>query len=259
MRSKIICVIPARLQSSRFPEKVIRSLHGKPLMQWTWEAAERTQLFDEIILAVDAAKTAAIASAFGAKVALTSITAQSGTDRLIEVAQQRNFDGDLWVNWQCDEPFITKAMIAALLTTKDDMSTHIWTLKKAIDHSEEINNPNIVKVVADAQDNALYFSRSPIPYPRDTHKQTALPAPSYYKHIGTYAYSSQALKKIALTHPCMLEQSEQLEQLRFLFHGLRMKVHETTGNTIGIDTPADFEQAKQLVHRITNQKSNTLA
>jgi 3-deoxy-manno-octulosonate cytidylyltransferase (CMP-KDO synthetase) len=175
---------------------------------------------------------------------MTSPDCPSGTDRLIELQAEGKMQGDIWVNWQGDEPFIHQEMIENLLQTTDE-TYDIWSLRKEIEREEDIEDPNVVKVVTDSQDRALYFSRSPIPYDRD-----GLEDVTYYKHVGIYAYTTHALKQISTLSPSLLEQSEGLEQLRFLENGMNIQVHETSHETLGIDIPEDLARA---MDRISSQ------
>lgn len=235
---KTVCVIPARLESSRFPRKILANLGGKPLLQWAYEAAVSTPRFHKVVIAVDAEETKRVAEGFGAKVLMTSVHCQTGTDRLIELVKRKELEADLIVGWQADEPFIKPLLIEELLQTagKDDCS--IWTLCKK---TEEAESPHVVKVVRTHAKEALYFSRSPIPYYRDAKTKT------YYKHVGIYAFTPDALKKIAELPPSPLEEAEKLEQLRFLQGGLKIKVHDTTQEVFGIDTPEQLEKAKKML------------
>lgn len=237
---KTVCVIPARLQSTRFPRKMLALISGKPLIQWVYEAAQRVPRFSQVIIAVDAEETKKAAEAFGAQVVMTALDCQSGTDRLIELVQRKQVDADVLVCWQGDEPFIQPLMIEELLQSagRDDCS--IWTLCKRIGDPD---SPHVVKVVRNHAGEALYFSRSPIPYYRDAKEKI------YYKHVGIYAYTPDALKKIAKLPASPLEEAERLEQLRFLEGGLKIKVHETEHEIFGIDTPEQFEKAKLLLSR----------
>jgi 3-deoxy-manno-octulosonate cytidylyltransferase (CMP-KDO synthetase) len=244
---KVICVIPARLESTRFPRKVLATLGGKPILQWVFESAKLVNVFDEIIFAVDAKETADVVKSFGGNVCLTSKNCKTGTDRLVEVSNKK--DSSIWVNWQADEPFISPDMITTLLSSCGADEADVWTLKKKISDAESILCPNTVKVVCDAHDYALYFSRSPIPFYRDNDGIGA----SYFKHIGLFAYSSEALRKIETLKSSFLEDAEKLEQLRFLQHQLKIRVHETDQEVVGIDTPQDLEKAEKLVKsRINN-------
>lgn len=234
---KTICIIPARLYSSRFPKKVLAILGEKPMLQWIWEGATSAEMFDEVAFAIDDHETARLIDSFGGKYHMTSPECLSGTDRLIELQEKGIMKGDIWVNWQGDEPFIQREMIESLLQTIEE-DYDIWSLRKEIEREEEIDDSNVVKVVTDSKSRALYFSRSPIPYDRD-----ALEAVTYYKHIGIYAYRDEALKEISTLSPSSLERAEGLEQLRFLENGLSIQVHETAHETVGIDVPEDLARA----------------
>lgn len=229
---EIVCVIPARLQSSRFPRKILAHLGGRPLIQWVWEAACKTGLFNKIVVAVDDPETADVVAGFGGHAEMTAISCVCGTDRIIELLQSERIRGDVFVNWQGDEPFIDGKMIEDLLQSCDKKDADIWTLKKKIQDQSQVASPHIAKLVTDLLGYALFFSRSPIPFYRDIcdeERQT------FFKHIGLYAFSREALLKIAKLPPCAIEEAEQLEQLRWLFNGLRIRVHETQKEVLGID------------------------
>ncbi len=239
----VTCVIPARLQSSRFPAKILALLNGKPLIQWVWEAACQVQAFNRVVIAVDAEETAVIARQFGAEAILTDPSCRSGTMRLVELKLANKIEGDLFVCWQGDEPFVHTTMIEDLIQSAPSDGSDVWTLKKEMTQQEEITSPHIVKVVTDANGYALYFSRSPIPYFRDAPIEEQI----YFKHIGLYAYSPSALEKIATLPTSFLEEAEKLEQLSFLEHGLKIRVHETEHETLGIDLPEHLACAQELV------------
>ena len=240
---KIACVIPARLQSTRFPKKMLISIKGKPLLQWVWEAAHKCVIFDKIIFATDSEEIGHLIKSFGGSYYMTSLDCPSGTDRLCELYQKGAIDADIWVNWQGDEPFIRREMIADLLKSAPDKSCDLWTLKKKIIAEQDVIAPNIVKVVCDIDENALYFSRSPIPFYRDP----SMKKQEHFKHIGIYAYRKEALAKIANLSSCDLEKAEQLEQLRFLYNGMKIRVHETTFEVLGIDLPEHLAKAEAYV------------
>ena len=244
---KIVCIIPARLKSSRFPKKMLTHLQGKPLLQWVWERAKSTSLFHHVAFAIDAPEVAELVSSFHAPYYMTAESCASGTDRLIEVYKNQKIDADIWVNWQGDEPFITEAMIQTLLKTCKKKDSDIWTLKKRIVAPEEILSPHFAKVVCDVNDFALYFSRSVIPFHRDNANDESQP---FYKHVGLYAFTREALEKIAHLTPCVIEQAEQLEQLRFLYHNLRIKVHETDQEVFGIDLPEHLAKAETFIRHL---------
>ena len=223
----------------RFPRKVLSFLRGRPLLQWVYEAACSSSFFDTVAFAVDAEETAALVSSFGAPFYMTGEHLASGTDRIASLRGQ--VKADIWVNWQGDEPFIREEMIRDLLQTPQDGSD-VWTLKKRIYSPDEIGNPHVAKVVCDERGYTLYFSRSPIPYDRDNAKQKV-----YFKHVGIYAYTDAALGRIARLSPTCLEEMEQLEQLRFLGHGLKVRVHETAYDVFGIDLPEHLARAEACV------------
>lgn len=235
--SRTVCVIPARYHSTRFPQKVLASIEDKPMLQWVWESAKATGRFDAIHFAVDHEETAELVASFGATSTMTCPGCLTGTARLIDFANRSQEAADIWVNWQADEPFITKPMIDALLKKVPAIST----LRKKVTN-EAIDDPNIVKVVTDKRGNALYFSRAAIPYFRS--KEVPV-----YKHFGIYAFTDKALRKIAEMPPCDLEEAEMLEQLRFIYHGLTIRVAETAHDTVGIDTLQDLARAKGFVQQ----------
>lgn len=245
-QKKVVCIIPARLASVRFPEKILQQLAGKPMLQWVWEAARAVSIFDDCYFAIDDMKTAKLLDSFGAAWLMTSPMAASGTDRLVEIMGRNLVRADIWVNWQGDEPFINEVMIQDLLQTAEtDANVDCWTLKKKIQEISQIKSSNVAKVVSDKVGNAIYFSRSPIPFYRDEDLDSC----EFYKHVGIYAFSNDGLKKISGMGKSCLEDAEKLEQLRFLEHGFKIRLHETVYEVKGIDTPADLEQAEKYVQK----------
>lgn len=244
---KVACVIPARLKSTRFPKKMLSSLRGKPLLQWVWEAASAISIFDEVVIAVDAEETAKLVASFGAKFLMTSEGCPSGSDRLAEILDKGLLDADIWVNWQGDEPFICEQMILDLLQSCGSEESDLWTLKKKITAPDEALSPHFAKVVCDNRGFAMYFSRSQIPFYRDI---SDFSKKELYKHVGLYAYTRAALKKILRLAPCSIEVAEQLEQLRFLYNNLRIRVHETEYEVFGIDLPEHLAKAEAHAERI---------
>lgn len=240
---KITCVIPARLESKRLPRKVLAYLVDKPLLEWVWRSALQVKCFDAVIFAVDAQITADLVSTFGASWVMTSSSCVSGTDRLVELALNGSVQSDIWVNWQGDEPFIQEQMVMDLLQGIADDICSIWTLRKKITDVQHIIAPNVAKVVCDKSGNALYFSRSPIPFYRDQQLEQGV----FYKHVGIYAYTTQALKKIQTIPYGDLEDAEKLEQLRFLEHGLQIRAYETSYEVMGIDTIEDLKKAEDKI------------
>jgi len=240
---KIACVIPARLKSTRFPRKILALLHDKPLIQWVWEAAIAVPYFDFVTIAVDAEETADVVRSFGGSSILTAESCPSGTMRLGELLQRKKIDADIFVCWQGDEPFLNRQIIGELLQTARTDASDVWTLRKKITDPADIHSPHTCKVVTDQDGYALYFSRCPIPYHRDL-KETI-----HYKHIGIYAYTKDALSRLIDLPPSHLAEAEQLEQLNFLYHGLKVRVHETSHEGFGIDIPEHLEAAHAFVTR----------
>lgn len=254
---KIACVIPARLQSSRFPKKLLATLLDRSILEWVWNAATKVKAFHEVLFAVDDQELADVIDTFGGRWVLTSKECQTGTDRIIEVMQRGVVSADIWVNWQGDEPFITESMIEQLLQSCQTNDADVWMLKKQIISVQELISRNVSKVIYDKNNFALYFSRSIIPCFRDEDDlQVAVEKGLHYKNIGLYAYTTQALQKIASMSYCELEDAEKLEMLRWLYHGLRIKMHETDREVMGIDTPEDLIRAHEHAKNGGLQKSH---
>ena len=225
-------VIPARLQSTRLPRKVLREIAGRPLIVRVYEAAKRSRDLAEVLVATDAQEVVDACARFRVPSVMTSPDHPSGTDRVWEVAQTRA--ADVYVNIQGDEPLITPSHIARLVAPfRDRPDTQVSTLKIRL-LPEEADNPNVNKVVSAADGRALYFSKYPIPYDRDGRGVVR------FKHIGLYAYRRAALEAFHRLPPSPLEQTEKLEQLRFVEHGIPIVVVETDEPTIGVDTEADL-------------------
>lgn len=243
-------MIPARLASSRFPRKILADLGGRPLLQWVWTAACKTGFFDQVVVAVDAEETAEVVRGFGGHAEMTAVSCVNGTERLVELVKDGRVQGDIFVNWQGDEPFIDSVMIGDLLQTCNKRDSDIWTLKKKIVDSSQILSPHTAKVVTDSEGRALLFSRSPIPYYRDSRPENEK---TFYKHIGIYAFSREAVLKIARLPLCPIEEAEQLEQLRWLYNGLRIRLHETKKEVTGIDLPEHLAAARELIEKSSLQ------
>ena len=237
-----IGVIPARYSSTRFSGKVLTDISGKSMIQHVWERAKKALLLDDVIIACDEEKVFSVVQEFGANCVMTAKGHLSGSDRITEVVGP--IDVKVVVNIQADEPLVQPLMIDSLVEALlRDNSIYMATLIKRIEDIKEINNPNIVKVIVDKNNFALYFSRAPIPYRADN----AQIQPVYYKHIGLYAYTKDFLftyKNIPLSS---LESAECLEQLRVLEEGYRIKVIETKFDTIGVDTPQDLDRVKRIL------------
>jgi len=241
-------VIPARYASSRFPAKPLADLCGKPLLQHVYECACNSGA-DTVIIATDDNRIAAVAEQFGAAVCMTSTDHASGTDRIVEVAEKLNWQDDVVVvNLQGDEPLTPKQIIVQVANNLHANPAAVCaTLSAALTSRDDISNPNVVKVVADKNGFAMYFSRASIPYDRD---QTiaADDLSEYQRHIGIYAYRVGFLKEYALMPVCSLEKHEALEQLRILWHGKKIHVQEAVAlSGHGVDTPDDLQQVKAIL------------
>ena len=239
-----IGVIPARYDSKRFAGKILADICGKPMVQHVWERAKKALLLDEVIIACDEDNVFRTACEFGANCVMTAKGHLSGSDRITEVVA--SIDTKVVVNIQADEPLIEPLMIDRLVETLlSDNSINMATIIKQIDDVEEINDPNIVKVVVDKNNFALYFSRAAIPY----QAATAEVNPVYYKHIGLYVYTKDFLFTYKNIPASSLEKAESLEQLRVLEEGCRIKVIETKFDNIGVDTPGDLERVQKILSK----------
>ena len=245
---KFIGIIPARYASTRFPAKPLALLGGKTVIQRVYEQV--AGILDEAYVATDDERIEAAVKAFGGKVVMTSVNHKSGTDRCYEAFTKVGEGYDVIVNIQGDEPFIQPSQLEAIKACFDDDKTQIATLVKPFtptDDFDALENVNSPKVVVDKQMNALYFSRSIIPYQRNADKCEWLQGHTYYKHIGLYAYRAEVLKEITSLPQSSLEKAESLEQLRWLENGYTIKVGITDVETIGIDTPEDLERAERFL------------
>lgn len=242
MGSRVVAIIPARYESTRLPGKPLADICGQPMIQRVFERARQAAGVDRVLVATDDARIRAAVESFGGDVVMTSATHRTGTDRLAEVAA--TLDADIVVNVQGDLPLLDPGMVAAAVApVRADAGLPMATIKTAIRSDDELSNPNVVKVVTDRDGFALYFSRSPVPYWRDGVRGD-VPA---YKHIGLYVYRRDFLLTFARLAPTRLEQAEQLEQLRALEWGFRIKVVEVAAASIEVDTAADLERARTLV------------
>ncbi len=240
---KIIAVIPARYASTRFPAKLMQDLGGKTVITRTYEAAINTKLFDDVFVVTDSELIFDEIISNGGKAIMSIKEHESGSDRIAEAVEKLNVD--IVVNVQGDEPFINKEPLEKVIQVfKNDLDKKVdlASLMVEIKETEEINNPNNVKVVVDQSNFALYFSRSVIPYPREENAGVR-----YMKHIGIYAFRKQALLDFYSLPMKSLEASEKLEQLRYLEFGKRIKMVETTHVGIGIDTIEDLEKARKMI------------
>jgi 3-deoxy-manno-octulosonate cytidylyltransferase (CMP-KDO synthetase) len=244
--TRILGVIPARFASSRFPGKALAVIAGKTMLQHVFERARAARYLTQVIIATDDDRIARVARSFGAPVRMTRADHFSGTDRVAEVASADT--AEIVVNIQGDEPLIDPTAIdAAILTVADEKDVAMGTLKRRIEDPAELSNPNVVKVATSLYGRAIYFSRLPIPHVRDG-STTSL---THFKHIGLYVYRRDFL----LSYPDLpvgpLERAERLEQLRALENGYPIQVAETEYESLGVDTPEDFDRVSKLFEAST--------
>ena len=237
---KTIAIIPARLASTRLPQKMLRELAGKPLVGWVYEAVRSSPLLSDVIIATDSEEILDACRGHGWKAQMTSTAHRSGTERVHEISN--SVAADVYVNVQGDEPLVRPEQIATLLDLMKDHSVQVGTVKTACP-PEEMRNPNAVKVVTAADGRALYFSRATIPFDRDGRE------PRYFKHLGLYAYRKPALDFFVSQPESMLEKSERLEQLRFLENGISIYVGETPYDSVGVDTEEDLQRVAEILRR----------
>ena len=241
---KVVGIIPARYASTRFPGKPLALIKGKPMIQRVYEQALKSKL-DAVVIATDDVRIADAVMDFGGQYVMTSPNHRSGTDRCCEALDLLKTKYDAVVNIQGDEPFIDPKQIDLLvdLIVRDD--TPLASLAKRIDDADELFSPNAVKVVVNQEGNAMYFSRSPIPFMRNVDRDEWLVKGRFYKHIGIYAYKADVLHQVAHMDPSSLEQAESLEQLRWLENGLAIRMALSDAENISIDTPDDLHRAEQ--------------
>lgn len=241
----VIGIIPARYSSTRFEGKVLADIGGKPMIQHVWERAKKAVLLEDLIIACDDERIIQVAKEFAAHVVFTAKAHVSGTDRICEVVNP--LDVKIVINIQGDEPLIQPTMIDSIARALlDDTSISMATIMKKIEDPVSIHDPNVVKVVVDKNNFALYFSRAPIPFQA---QNSEVELPTYYKHIGLYGYTKDFLFTYKNLPVSNLEKTECLEQLRVLEEGFRIKVIETKYDTVGVDTPEDLEKVKEYLQR----------
>ncbi len=241
----VLAIIPARYASTRFPGKPLVEISGKSLLQRTYEQVCKVKAWADVLIATDDERIEQAAKAFGAKVVMTSPNHLTGTDRCAEVLAKYGKAVDYVVNIQGDEPFIEPAQIEALLSGFSQKPELVTLIKKITDLGT-LFNPNSPKVIIDAKQKAIYFSRQTLPYFRTVPQDQWLNKGIFYKHIGLYAYRSDILPQLAQLSPTPLELAESLEQLRWIENGYQIQTVETSIETIGIDTPEDLERIKSL-------------
>ena len=246
---KFVAIIPARYASTRFPGKPLADLGGKTVIERVYGQVKKA--VDDAYVATDDESIYNEVVRFGGKAVMTREDHKSGTDRVYEAYTKIGEEFDVVINIQGDEPFIKPEQIETVKKCFDDDTTQIATLVKPFteeDGTEALFNPNSPKVVVNKNMNAMYFSRSVMPYVRGAEKEDWLKAyTSYYKHIGLYAYRSDVLAEITSLEQSQLEKAESLEQLRWLENGYKIKVGVTNSGTVGIDTPQDLEKAREIL------------
>ena len=245
---KSLIVIPARYGASRFPGKSLARIQGRPMIQWVWEAACKSRLTEQVVVATDDDRIADVAAKFGADVVMTKKSHRSGTDRMAEVADK--IPAQLYVNVQGDEPLLSASAVDDLIRAMmENPRVPIGTLAHPIETEAEWRSPEVVKVVRNRHHEALYFSRSPLPFQRTFNPRTPL-----WRHVGIYAFRARALATFVSLKPSALEIAESLEQLRALEYGLTIQVIETKYRCLGVDTPADLAKVEALLARTSREK-----
>jgi 3-deoxy-manno-octulosonate cytidylyltransferase (CMP-KDO synthetase) len=246
----VVVVIPARYGSTRFSGKPLAPLLGRPLIQWVYEQAKRAAGVDRVVVATDDERIRTAVVKFGGEAMLTPAEARTGSDRLAAIAAA--IESEYYLNLQGDEIIRAPQMLEELIGAfAQSQPLEMATLKRAIQDPTELLDPNVVKVVTDRFDDALYFSRAPIPHRRDGEPgpDRLLPPGLYFKHLGLYIFERAALLEFGRLPSGLLEEAEKLEQLRALEQGFRIKVWETRHESIRIDTPDDLARAERLLGR----------
>lgn len=243
---KTLGIIPSRYASTRLPAKPLVMIKGKSMVQRVYEQTSKSKLLSKVVVATDHQEIFDHVKAFGGEVCMTRPDHASGTDRCYEALTLQGEHYDYVINVQGDEPFIQPEQID-LLASALDGKTEIATLVKAIDSLDELMNPSEAKVVVNTSGEALYFSRSMIPYINKAPQDQWLSRHTFFKHVGMYAYRCDILKEISSLAVSMLEKAESLEQLRWLENGFRVRVVETQTESFAIDTPADLDKAAQMI------------
>ena len=242
---KKVIVIPARLDSSRLPKKVLLDLKGKTVLQRVYEQCLKVKNVDEVYIATDSLEIKEVCETFTDNVIITKSTHQSGTDRIGEAIS--SIDCDIVINVQGDEPFIEPSLIEALVNSFSNSDISMSSAMSKINNVKDLQNSNVVKVVIDSQNNALFFSRSMLPFPRDVKEisfsNEVLEKYQFFRHIGIYGYRKEFLLHYVNMEQSSLEKIEKLEQLRALENGFKIKMIETDSSLMGIDTREDYEEA----------------
>ncbi len=237
---KVIAMIPARYEASRFPGKLLQLLGDKTIIRSTYEATAQSGLFDQVLVVTDSDLIEEEIKKIGGMVVRSKHQHESGTDRIAEAA--RDMDFDVIVNVQGDSPFVKKEPLRQLLAQFNDPEVQVGSLMRLLTDPADLQNPNVVKVVVDLKGNSIFFSRSAIPYSRD--RQPAAPC---YEHIGVYAFRKEMLQQFTAWPTTPLERTEKLENLRLLEHGIPVRMVLTSEKGVEIDTPEDLVRARALL------------
>jgi 3-deoxy-manno-octulosonate cytidylyltransferase (CMP-KDO synthetase) len=241
----VLCVLPARLGSERIPRKPLQVIAGRPLIEWSWTAACAVPGVDEVVVATDSEEIVAAVEAFGGRAQLTATDHASGTDRVAEVARDRA--ADVIVNFQADEPFLAPDAVRAAVDAVAAGPAEIATLAVRLESEADWRSPSVVKVVRSRDGRALYFSRAPIPHPRDVPPVWGASDGPWLRHIGLYVYTPAVLERWVALPPSPLERIEGLEQLRALEAGLDIDICVVPPSPAGIDVPDDIARADRLL------------
>ena len=239
---KILGVIPARYASSRFPGKPLINIKGKSMIERVYEQCKQVEMLNDLVVATDDERIYDHVLSFGGQAVMTSLDHQSGTDRCLEAMQKMKGNFDIVINIQGDEPFIDPTQIRDLINCFDDKNTDIATLVKKVHNIDLLDDPSMVKVVINNRDQAMYFSRSIIPFIHEVTKDEWSEQYDFYEHVGIYGYSARVLKQITELPISSYEVLEKLEQLRWLENGFTIKVAYTDVDSEPIDTPEDLER-----------------
>lgn len=241
----IVAIIPARLESSRLPKKVLADISGKTMLEHVYDNAVASDLFDKVLIAADHESIVDLCTSKRMNVCLTSKKHQSGTDRVAEAAL--SIDADIIINIQADEPFIEKSALVAIVSLLKKDEVNIGTLSKSIKSTEDLLNYNVVKLVKAKTNRVLLFSRQAIPVQRNTPYREWISRADYFHHLGIYGFKKDTLLEITKLEVDILEQSERLEQLRWLSNGYEIFVENVNSDSFGIDTEEDLQKARKRI------------
>ena len=242
---RVTVVIPARYGSSRFPGKPLAVLLGKPMIQHVYERACQASLVDRVIVATDDERIRQAVMGFGGEVMMTGDTLRTGTDRVADVAKRAG--GNCFLDLQGDEIILSPELLTDLIEPYLSGGYAMGTLKRALKTEGDLHNPGVVKVATDAHGDALYFSRSAIPFVRDSGSAGMVRPTLHFVHLGLYIYTRETLTRLAALPTGRLEEAEKLEQLRALEHGIRIRVWETAHGSLRVDTPEDLARAEEVL------------